>query len=117
MVLKKSKADNSVLFIDASAEFVRGGNKNKLTDDNIARILNAYIERKDSQYFARLVPSKEILENDSNISVSSYVVQEDKREVVDISKLNSEIEKIVKCQQELRSAIDEIVADLEGDAK
>lgn len=117
VVLKKSKADNSVLFIDASAEFVRGGNKNKLTDENIARILNAYIERKDSQYFARLVTNKEILENDSNISVSSYVVQEDKREVIDITKLNAEIEKIVKRQQELRSAIDEIVADLEGVAK
>ncbi len=114
IVLKKSKKDNKTLFIDASAEFVRGGNKNKLSEVNRTKILKAFITRKDAEYFAKLVDNKTIADNDYNIAVSSYVVSEDTREVIDIAKLNAEIAGIVARQHELRKAIDEIVADLEG---
>ena len=113
-MLKKSKKDNKTLFIDASAEFVRGGNKNKLSDDNREKILNAFKTRKDADHFARLVDNKTIAENDYNIAVSSYVVQKDTREVIDIKELNAEIKGIVARQNVLRTAIDEIVADIEG---
>ena len=114
IVIKKSKKDNATLFIDASAEFVRGGNKNKLSDNNRQRILKAFIERKSEDYFCRLVPNSEIAENDYNIAVSSYVEQENTTEEVDIEKLNAHIAEIVIRQNKLRAAIDEIVADLEG---
>jgi len=114
IILKKSKNNNATLFIDASAEFVRGGNKNKLSDDNRKRILNAYIERKDEDYFSILIPNKEIADNDYNIAVSSYVVQEDTREDIDIEQLNARIAEIVIKQNHLRATIDEIVADLES---
>ncbi|MEI6533264.1 MAG: type I restriction-modification system subunit M [Candidatus Roizmanbacteria bacterium] len=114
IVLKKSKKDNAVIFIDASAEFVRGGNKNKLTDENRAKILEAFTNRTDKEYFAKVVNNKNIAENDYNIAVSSYVVQEDTREIVDITELNAKIEKIVARQNELRVAIDGIVKDIEG---
>ncbi len=114
IVLKKSKKDNATLFIDASAEFVRSGNKNKLTDTNRKRILNAYIERKYEAHFAKLVLNSDIAENDYNIAVSSYVEQENTSEEVDISTLNAHIAEIVIKQNKLRSAIDEIIADLEG---
>ncbi|MCA9833307.1 MAG: type I restriction-modification system subunit M [Thermomicrobiales bacterium] len=114
IVLKKSKADNSVLFIDASAEFVRGGNKNTLTEANRKRILDAFIARQDEAHFARLVPFADLAANDYNLSVSSYVEKEDTTETVDIVALNADIARIVARQQELRLAIDAIVADLEG---
>lgn len=114
VVLKKSKKDNSTLFIDASAEFVREGNKNKLSEQNREKILNAFIERKDIPHFAKLVPNQTIAENDYNIAVSTYVAQKEEREEVDIKKLNAEIEQIVARQAELRKAIDEIVKELEG---
>jgi len=114
IVLKKSKTDNATLFIDASAEFVRGGNKNKLTETHRKKILNAFIDRKDIDHFARLVSNNEIAENDYNIAVSSYVEQENNNEEVDIEKLNARIAEIVIRQNHLRAAIDEIVADLEG---
>ncbi|MDZ4121865.1 MAG: type I restriction-modification system subunit M, partial [Candidatus Cloacimonadaceae bacterium] len=114
IVLKKSKKDNSTLFIDASAECVRGGNKNKLSELNRKRILNAHIARKDEDYFSRLVPNSEIADNDYNIAVSSYVIREDTSEEIDIEKLNAHIAEIVIKQNHLRVAIDEIVADLEG---
>lgn len=114
IVLKKSKKDNSILFIDASAQFVRGGNKNKLTEENRTKILNAFKERKDDDHFARLVMNSEIAENDYNIAASSYVEQENTTEEVDIVKLNAQIAEIVIRQNKLREAIDKIVADLEG---
>jgi type I restriction enzyme M protein len=117
IVLKKSKKDNATLFIDASAEFVRGGNKNKLTEPNRKKILNAFVERKDIDHFARLVPNSDIAENDYNIAVSSYVEQENTTEEVDIEKLNAHIAEIVIRQNKLRTAIDAIVADLEGGLK
>ncbi|MCC6755909.1 MAG: type I restriction-modification system subunit M, partial [Solirubrobacterales bacterium] len=68
MVLKKSKAENDVLFIDASAEFVRVGNKNKLTDENQQKILDAFTARENIDHFAQLVPASEIEENEYNLS-------------------------------------------------
>jgi type I restriction enzyme M protein len=114
IILKKSKKDNAILFVDASAEFIRDGNKNKLGEGNRKNILDAFIARKDEQYFTKLVDSKTISENDYNIAVSSYVASEDTREVVDIRTLNTKIVQIVARQNELRTAIDEIVADIEG---
>lgn len=114
IVLKKSKTDNSVLFIDGSAEFKRSGNKNKLTADSQAKILDTFTKREGSEYFSELVTNDEISENDYNIAVSSYVVAEDTREIIDIQELNADIGQIVGRQAELRTAIDAIVADLEN---
>jgi type I restriction enzyme M protein len=115
MVLKKSKSDNKTLFIDASKEFVRGGNKNKLSDNNRKKILDTFSSRQDIQYFSKLVDNQEIASNDYNIAVSSYVTIEDTREVVDIIKLNAEIERIVARQSQLRASIDKIVKEIEGE--
>ena len=114
IVLRKSKADNRVLFIDGSAEFVRQGIKNRLTETNRARILDAYFGRADIEYFARLVDASEIALNEYNIAVSSYVTQEDTREATDIVALNAEIARIVARQSQLRIEIDAIVRDLES---
>jgi type I restriction enzyme M protein len=113
MVLKKSKSENSTLFIDASKEFVKVTNNNKLTQENIETILNAFKDRKDIEHFARLVPNSEIAEQDYNLSVSTYVEQEDTREKIDIVALNAEIEKIVAREQILREEIDKIIAEIE----
>jgi len=100
--------------MDASQEFVREGNKNKLSDANRTKILETFVNRAGIDYFAKLVDNKAIADNDYNIAVSSYVTPKDTREVIDIKKLNLEIKEIVKKQDELRKAIDEIVADIEG---
>ena len=112
LVLKKSKRDNSVLFIDASNECVKVTNANKLTQANIAKILEAWQKREDQPHFSRLVKASEIAAQNYNLSVSSYVEQEDKREVIDIERLNEEIAAIVERQQVLRAEIDKIVAEI-----
>lgn len=114
MVLKRSKSDNRTLFIDASNEFVKVTNNNKLTDENITRIVDEFASRNDVAHFARCVPYDEINGQDYNLSVSSYVEQEDTREVIDIAKLNAELEEIVAREQVLRDEIAKIIAELEG---
>jgi type I restriction enzyme M protein len=114
LVLKKSKKSSDVLFIDASAEFKRVGNKNKLLEEHQARILKAFTAREPEDYFCTVAGNEDIAANDYNIAVSYYVEPEDTREVVDIVELNAEIARIVARQAKLRTAIDEIVADLEG---
>ena len=114
VVLKKSKRDNATLFIDASNEFTRSGNKNKLTDTHQQKILDAFKDRKDIAHFAKVIENATIAANGYNIAVSSYVEQQDTREAVDIKALNAEIARIVARQSQLRAQIDAIVADLEG---
>ena len=114
MVLKKSKPSNDTLFIDASKEFVKVTNNNKLTDENIDRIISIFTDRANEQNTAKIVPNQEIKDNDYNLSVSQYVEQEDVREIIDIKKLNKEIEKIVERENELRNQINEIISNLEG---
>lgn len=114
LILKKSKKDNSVLFIDASAEFKRLGNKNKLLPEHQQKILDAFIAREDADHFTNLVPNADIAAHGYNLTVSSYVEDEDITEAIDITALNEQIAGIVKRQAELRTQIDEIVADLEA---
>lgn len=115
IVLRKgTRPDNRVLFIDASKEFVKNGNKNKLTADNQEHIFNVFKERKEEQYFSCLVPTADIIENDSNLSVSSYVEQEDTREVIDIEKVNAELKNLVAEYNDLNAQIDQIISELGG---
>lgn len=116
LVLKKNKADNKTLFINASAEFVRGGAKNKLKEANGKKILDCYINRESIEHFSSLVDNTQIAEQGYNLSISSYVEQKDTREVVNITELNACIADIVARQATLRSQIDAIVTDLEGEA-
>ena len=113
LVLKRSKAENATLFIDASREYVKVTNSNKLTQDNIDAIVAAYAEREDKEYFTRLVPNGEIAEQDYNLSVTTYVEREDTRKKVDIVSLNAEIAEIVAHEQVLRGEIDRIIAEIE----
>ena len=115
LVLKKSKTDNNVLFIDASNEFIHSGNKNKLTDKNIETILNIYKERKNKKHFAQLVKNSDISQNEYTISVSSYVEKQNIKEKIDIKSLNAKLKDIVKKQDVLRKGIDKIIEGLENE--
>ena len=114
MVMKKSKSENSTLFIDASREFVKVTNNNKLTAANIEKIVAVYTSRNDQAHFTRLVSNSEIAEQNYNLSVSAYIEQEDMREVIDITELNAEIARIVTRSDVLRREIDAIIAEIEG---
>lgn len=114
MVLKKSKRDNSTLFIDASREFTKVTKNNLLTDDNISNVLTLFENRMDQPYLARLVPNSEVSEHDYNLTVSTYVEKEDTRKTVDIKQLNAEIQAISARVNQLREEINAIIKEIEG---
>ena len=114
IVLKKSaKKDASVLFIDASNLFQKNGNKNVLLPEHQDKIMELFANRKDEQYLAKLVKNDDILANDCNLSVSSYVEQEDKREVINIAEVNAKMDELFKEGMKLQTDIWNIIADLE----
>ena len=115
LVLKKNKKENNVLFINASEEFVRNTNKNKLSDANINTIINTIKERKDVENKAIVVPNEKIAENDYNISVSTYLKTTTDEIEIDIVELNKRISEIVTKQSQTRKELDEIIKELEFD--
>ena len=114
MVLKKSKNDNSTLFIDATTECEKVTNNNKLREQHIENILKMFIDRTDIDYKVRLVLNSEIADNAYNLSVSTYVEKEDTKQIVDIKVLNKEIAEIVARENVLRAEIEKIIAEIEG---
>lgn len=115
MVLRKSKADTQTVFIDASKECVKVTNSNKLTPENIENILRLYTERADVPHTVHVVTGADIAAEDYNLSVSTYVEPEDTREIIDITQLNAELREIVAREAVLRTEIDRIVAEIEGE--
>ncbi len=115
LVLKKNKTDNSVLFVDASKEFVRNTNKNKLSNENIDNILSLLKNRFYVENKAILVPNEEIADNNYNISVNSYLKTVGEEIVIDIVELNKNIQEIVAKQDKVRKELDEIIRELESD--
>ena len=114
MVLKKSKPDNRTLFLDATKECIKVTNNNKLTPENIDRIVDTFAQRREEAHFSHLAGYEEIVENDYNLSVSTYVEAEDTREKIDIVQLNAEIAQIVAREDALRAEIDKIIGEIGG---
>ena len=115
LVLSKHKADTQTQFIDASGKkfFKKETNNNVLLPEHIDRIVEIFGNKEEVQYVATSVDNAKIVENDYNLSVSSYVEAEDKREVIDIVKLNAEVEQTVRRIDALRADIDNIIKELE----
>ena len=116
LVLKKNKTDNNILFIDASNEFIRNNNKNKLSDENINNIIELIKNRVSVDNKAYLAAYEEIKENDYNISVNSYLKQISEEEQIDIKELNKQIKEIVARENIIRNELDKIIEELESDS-
>lgn len=114
LVLKKNKTDNNILFIDASEEFIRNTNKNKLSDENINNIVNWIKTRKTVENKAYLATYEEIKENDYNISVNSYLKSNINEVKIDIEEVNRKLAEIVPRQQQIRNELEEIIRELES---
>lgn len=116
MVLKKNRQpDDKILFIDASEEVTRKGKRKLLSEENIENIYKQYATREDVTYRVKGVDRADVEATDYNLSVAAYVDLEDKREKIDIKKLNAEIAEVVKKQNELRAVIDNLIKMIEQD--
>lgn len=115
LVLKKSKATNDVLFIDASNEFVRNTNKSKLSTENINWILNKIKDRKTDDK-SIVISNEEISKNEYNISVNSYVKSVSQEIQINIKEINKKIAETVEKETRIRIELDNIIKELEEDS-
>lgn len=113
MILRKNKKDNRVLFVDASNEFVKVTKNNRLAETNISAIVGAVASRDEKQHFSHLATYEDVVSNDYNLSVTTYVEAEDKKEKIDIKQLNADIEEIVAREETLRKEIAAIIKEIE----
>ena len=115
LVLSKHKTDTTTQFIDASGLFKKETNNNVLTEQHIEDIMKVFASKENVDHFAESVDLDVIAGNSYNLSVSSYVEAKDNRELVNITELNAELKTTVAKIDALRSDIDAIVAEIEGE--
>lgn len=115
LVLKKNKSDNNILFVDATEEYVRNTNKNKLSYENINNIINLLKDRKSIENKSYLATYDEVKDNDYNISVNSYLKTNTADNNIDIEEVNKMLAEVVPRQQQIRKELEEIIKELEVD--
>lgn len=110
MVMKKGKSDNKVLFIDATEEYVKVTNNNVLSQENIDKIIEAYANRKEIEFFSHLVGYDEVVSKKYNLAVATYVKTKDTREHIDIKELEEKIKDSVSEQERIRLELSELIS-------
>lgn len=115
LVLKKNKLDNNILFVDASNEFIRNTNKNKLSEENINNIINLLKDRKSIENKSYLASYDEVKNNDYNISINTYLKNNTEDNNIDIEEINKRLAEVVPKQEQIRKELEEIIKELEGD--
>lgn len=113
IILKKNRTTRDVLFIDASNDFIKGKNQNKLSKENIEKIVSAFVERKDIEKYAHLASFDEIQENDYNLNIPRYVDTFEEEEPVDMVSVGKEIKQIREEKQVLEKSLFEMVSTLQ----
>ncbi|GEB77010.1 type I restriction-modification system subunit M [Sporolactobacillus inulinus] len=112
IILKKNRTSRDVLFIDASKEFTKGKNQNKLTEENIDKIVDTYKKREDIEKYAHVASFDEIKENDFNLNIPRYVDTFEEEEPINIIELSKEIvslnDEIAQSEQEFLKLLDEL---------
>ena len=117
LVLKKNRGENAdnILFIDASKEYEAGKNQNILRDEDIDKIMEAYINRKDVDKFAHVASMEEIEENGFNLNIPRYVDTFEPEPEIDLNEVAGEIRKlqaeIKDIDKELKPFFDELGLD------
>lgn len=115
IILKKNRTTRDVLFIDASNEFTKGKNQNKLSNENIDKIVETYKKRGEVEKYAHLATFEEIKENEFNLNIPRYVDTFEEEEPVDMAAIGSTIQDIRKEKAELESSLYHMISSLQFD--
>lgn len=115
IILKKNREMRDVLFIDASKEFVKGKNQNKLSKENLDKIVGTYRKRENVEKYAYVASFDEIKENEFNLNIPRYVDMFEEEEAVDMAAIGANIKDIRKEKAELESSLYDMVSSLQYD--
>ncbi|MGQ4678848.1 type I restriction-modification system subunit M [Paenibacillus polymyxa] len=107
LVFKKNRKTKDILFIDASNEFEKGKNQNKLTDKNINKIIETYRNRVDVDKYAHVASLEEIKANEFNLNIPRYVDTFEEEQVIDLAEVSKLLEQDKQEIAELEAKINE----------
>ncbi len=94
LVFRKKKADDKVLFIDASRDYQDGKNQNFLREVDLQRIFDTVQARQTVDKYAYLASPDEIAENDYNLNIPRYVDTFEEEEEIDLMAVRREREQL-----------------------
>jgi type I restriction enzyme M protein len=112
LVLRKHKADDKVLFIDASRDFEAGKNQNRLREDDLLRILDTAAARRTVPKYAHLTSPAEITENDFNLNIPRYVDTFEEEAEIDLMAVRRERVQLKAELAQLESQMDVYLNEL-----
>ncbi|MBR2757086.1 MAG: type I restriction-modification system subunit M, partial [Exiguobacterium sp.] len=113
VILKKNRETRDVLFIDASKDFVKGKNQNKLSTEHIERIVETYKKRENVDKYAYVANFDEIKANDFNLNIPRYVDTFEEEEQIDLATIGSELKAIREKKTELEANLCEMISSLQ----
>lgn len=112
IILKKNRTNRDVLFIDASNDFIKDKNQNKLTEGNIEKIVQTYKDRQNVEKYAHVANFDELKENDFNLNIPRYVDTFEEAEPVDLAKVGAELRGIRQEKAQLSASLSEMMKTL-----
>ncbi len=107
LVFKKNRKIKDILFIDASNEFEKGKNQNRLTTENINKIVDTYRNRINVNKYAHVASLEEIKKNEYNLNIPRYVDTFTEEEEIDIDEVIKLLEQDRQEIAELETKINE----------
>ena len=113
LVFKKCRReDDSVLFIDASSEFQKEGNKNTIRDSDVDKIIDTFINREEIEKYSHNAKLEEIKENSYNLNIPRYVDTFEEEEPIDIDHVKSKLIDIDKEIEEIDQELEVYLKEL-----
>jgi len=115
LIINKSKLPDKkdkIFFIDASLGFEKVGNKNKLREEDLEKIVKAFNEYNDVEKYAKIITTEEIKDNDYNLNISRYVDTNNEEEEIDIPLVIKEINELKNKEIEIESKLNNYLEEL-----
>ena len=112
LIFEKKSSDKPIMFIEASKEFIKAKNKNRMSDENVEKIADVFNNKKEIDKFSRLVSLKEIEENDFNLNITRYIDTFEDEEEIDIDEVNKQLKEIDKELEETEKEIQKMISEL-----
>ncbi|EMR56352.1 type I restriction-modification system, M subunit [Helicobacter pylori UMB_G1] len=86
---ENARARKGVFVIDASKDFKKDGNKNRLRDQDVQKMIDTFNACKEIPYYSKMVSLEEISANDYNLNIPRYIAAQQELEKDLFALINS----------------------------
>lgn len=109
---KLPERKNRILFIDASSEFKKVGNKNKLREEDLEKIVKTFDDYRDVEKYAKIISRDEIKQNDFSLNISRYIETFLEEELINIIDVINELDRLEKEEKEIKKELNNLLREI-----